>query len=171
MELKPWHIEKAVFERGPRQPAWRAVLAQLARHSDSEGVAFPGITRLVAMTGFCTRTVHRAIDGLEVERWIRIDERAARVETSRGFERKGNRYKINLSKLGLGVKPSRNRDERSSAAEWRDEGGCPALEQTIGDDERGCAVAQPWKLHRRSVIRVLARCHSRIGELPSVGLL
>jgi hypothetical protein len=158
MELKPWHIEKAVFERGPRQPAWRAVLAQLARHSDSEGVAFPGITRLVEMTGFSARTVHRAIDGLEVERWIRIDERAGRVETSRGFERKGNRYRINLSKLGLGVMPNRNRDERSSAAEWRGEGGCPALEQTTGDDERGCAVAQP-------VETASTKCHSRVGEV------
>jgi hypothetical protein len=158
MELKFWHIENAVFERGPKQPTQRAVLAQLARHCDAEGVAFPGIARLAQRIGVCERTVHRAIAALEYQGWIHIEERAARVETPRGFERKGNRYRVNLAMLGLLVEPCRNRDERSGAAERRDERGCAAPKQANSNDKS--AVVQP-------VETISARCHPRVDEMPS----
>jgi DNA-binding transcriptional ArsR family regulator len=160
MDLKPWHIENAVFERGPKHATRRAVLAQLARHSSSEGVAFPGIARLAERTGLSERTVHRAIAALEYHGWIHIEERATRVETARGFERKGNQYRINLAVLGLGVEPGKNRDERGGAAERRDERACAAPKQAISDAGGRAAAAQPLET-------ISARCHLCACEVPS----
>jgi hypothetical protein len=135
-ELKHWQIMDAVDQRGPREPSPRAVLRKLARHCDSEGTTFVGIVRICESTCLAKATVLRALACLERQGWIRIEERAVRVETPRGFERKGNLYRLSLVKLGLAVEKK----------QWRDEGYGPAPALPAGDegrdDEGGLPVAR-----------------------------
>lgn len=139
-ELKWWEIERAVWERGPAEKSQRAVLAQLAKHADAQGITFVGQRKVIALTKFSESTVKRAIAALEFAGWIRVEERAVLVETPRGFERKGNRYVLNLVKLHLADAPAAQKQKTSGVegcgpAGRRNEGKSPT---PAASDGEGC---------------------------------
>lgn len=130
--MKWWEIERAVWERGPAEKARRAVLAQLAKHADAEGVTFVQERKICERSGFSASSVKRSIAALEYEGWITVQERAALVQTARGFERKGNLYRLDLVRLGLAIETKKGSDEGVGPAAASDEGGSPARTGRIG---------------------------------------
>lgn len=61
----PWLVWAAKRPEGCPQGSAYAVLVALAEHADSEGVCWPGLDRLAAITGWSRSTVRRSVEALE----------------------------------------------------------------------------------------------------------
>lgn len=74
--------------RYPGTPSEKLVLLALAEHSDADGLAFPGYTRLARITGLHRSTVVRCVAELEARGFVVV----TRTTTRDGKTR--NRYRL-----------------------------------------------------------------------------
>ena len=84
-----------VFENGPNDQAERLILLAIADNADDGGMAFPGITLLAQKSCMSERHCMRVIQKMETDGWMLVQRRAT------GFARKGNVYRLNVTKLAV----------------------------------------------------------------------
>ena len=134
-------LRNAVWERGPKNPAMRAVLLSLADRADDDGYCYPSHADTADRTGYSRRTVITTMQRLESEGWL-----TQRPRYKAGAERSSNGIWLDTARL-LGSELVSLGNE---AASPRSEAVSPPVVNVLHQGSEAASPESSFNLHLES---------------------